>query len=142
MLMVATAAAAAAASLQSCLSLCDPRDGRPPGLPVPGILQGRTLEWVAVSLSNAWKWKVKVKLLSHVRLFVTPWTAAHQALWSRRTHFSCFSRQEYWSGLPLPSHYILCYIKIPLVFLALWMGILLVHDFIISCINYLKNVSS
>ena len=72
-------AAAAAKSLQSCLTLCDPREGSPPGSPVPGILQASTLEWVAISFSNTWKWKVKVKLLSHVRLFETPWTAAHQA---------------------------------------------------------------
>ena len=76
---VATAAAAAAKSLQSCPTLCDPRDGSPQGSPIPGILQARTLEWVAISLSNAWKWKVKVKLLSRVRLLATPWTAAHQA---------------------------------------------------------------
>ena len=72
-------AAAAAKSLQSCPTLCDPRDGSPPGSPVPGILQARTLEWVAISFSNASKWKVKVKSLSHVRLFATPWTAAYQA---------------------------------------------------------------
>ena len=72
-------AAAAAKSLQSCPTLCDPIDGSPPGSPVPGTLQTRTLEWVAISFSNAWKWKVKVKLLSRVRLLVTPWTAAHQA---------------------------------------------------------------
>ena len=70
------AAAAAAKSLQSCPTLCDPRDGSPRGSPVPGILQARTLEWVAISFSNAWKWKVKVKSLSHVQLFATPWTAA------------------------------------------------------------------
>jgi len=74
-----TAAAAAAKSLQSCLTLCDPIDGSPPGSPVPGILQARTMEWVASSFSNAWKWKVKVKLLSHVLLLATPWTAAYQA---------------------------------------------------------------
>ena len=68
-----------AKSLQSCPTLCDPVDGSPPGSPVPGTLQARTLEWVAISFSNAWKWKVKVKSLSRVRLFVTPWTAAHQA---------------------------------------------------------------
>ena len=72
-------AAAAAKSLQSCLTLCDPIDGSPPGSPIPGILQARTLEWVAISFSNAWKWKVKVKSLSHVRLLATPWTAAYQA---------------------------------------------------------------
>ena len=73
------AAAAAAKSLQLCPTLCDPIDGSPPGSPTPGILQGRTLEWVAISFSNAWKWKVKGKLLSHVWLLATPWTAAHQA---------------------------------------------------------------
>ena len=72
--------AAAAKSLQSCLTLCDPTDGSPPGSPVPWILQARTLEWVAISFSNTWKWKVKVKSLSRVRLLVTPWTTAHQAL--------------------------------------------------------------
>ena len=70
---------AAAKSLQSCPTLCDPIDGSPPGSPIPGILQARTLEWAAISFSSAWKWKVKVKTLSHVQLFVTPWTAAHQA---------------------------------------------------------------
>ena len=69
--------AAAAKSLQSCPALCDPIDGSPPGFPVPGILQARTLEWVAISFSSARKWKVKS--LSRVRLFVTPWTAAYQA---------------------------------------------------------------
>ena len=88
-----SADAAAAKSLQSCLTLCDPIDGSSPGFPVPGILQARTLEWVAVSFSSAWKWKVKVKLLSCVQLLVTPWTAAYQALPSMG-----FSRQEYWSG--------------------------------------------
>ena len=71
--------AAAAKSRQSCPTLCDPRDGSPPGSPVPGILQARTLEWVAISFSNAWKWKVKVKSLSRVRPLATPWTAAYQA---------------------------------------------------------------
>ena len=93
-----TAAVAAAKLLQSCLTLCDPIDGSPPGFPVPGILQARTLEWVAVSFCNAWKWKVKVKLLSHVRLFATLWTAVYQAPLSMG-----ISRQEYWSGVPLPS---------------------------------------
>ena len=92
------AAAAAAKSLQSCPTLCNPTDGSPPGSPVPGILQARTLEWVAISFSNAGKRKVKVKSLSRVRLFATPWTAAYQAPPSMR-----FSRQEYWSGVPLPS---------------------------------------
>jgi len=92
------AAAAAAALLQSCPTLCNPIDSSPPGSPFPGILQARTLEWVAISFSNAWKWKVKVKSLSHVRLLATPWTAAYQAPPSMG-----FSRQEYWSGVPLPS---------------------------------------
>ena len=90
--------AAAAKSLQSCPTLCDPIDGSPPGSPVPGILQARTLEWVDISFSNAWKWKVKVKLLSRVRLLATPWTAAYQAPPSMG-----FSRQGYWSGVPLLS---------------------------------------
>ena len=90
--------AAASKSLQSCLTLCDPIDGSPPGSPIPGILQARTLEWVAVSFSNTWKWKVKVKSLSRVQLFETSWTAAYQAPPSIG-----FSRQEYWIGLPSPS---------------------------------------
>ena len=91
-------AAAAAKLLQSCPVLCDPIDDSPPGSPIPGILQPRTLEWVAISFSNAWKWKVKVKSLSHVRLLATPRAAAYQAPPSMG-----FSRQEYWSGVPLPS---------------------------------------
>ena len=70
---------ATAKSLQSCPTLWDLIDGSPPGSPVPGILQARTLEWVVISFSNAWKWKVKVKSLSRVRLLATPWTAAYQA---------------------------------------------------------------
>ena len=92
------AATAAAKLLQLCLTLCDPIDGSPPGSPVPGILQARTLEWVAIFFSNAWKWKVKVKSLSRVRPSATPRTAAFQAPPSMG-----FSRQEYWSGVPLPS---------------------------------------
>ena len=80
------------------MTLCDPIDGSPPGSPIPGTLQARTLEWVAISSSNEWKWKVKVKSLSHVRLFATPWTEAYQSPPSLG-----FSRQEYWSGVPLPS---------------------------------------
>ena len=91
------AAATAAKSLQSCPTLCDPKDGSPPGSAIAGILQARTLEWVAISFSNAWQWKVKVKSLSRVWLLATPWTAAHQAPPSMG-----FSRQEYWSGVPLP----------------------------------------
>ena len=84
----------AAKSLQSCPTLCDAIDSSPPGSLFPGILQARTLEWVAISFSNAWKEKVKVKPLSHVRLFATPWTAAYQAPPSMG-----FSRQEYWTGV-------------------------------------------
>ena len=91
-------AAAAAKLLQSCLTLCDPTDGSPPGSTVPGILQARPLEWIAISFSNVWKWKVKVKSLSRVRLLATPWTAAYQAPLSMG-----FSSQEYLSALPLPS---------------------------------------
>ena len=93
-------ATAAAKSLQLCLTLCDPRHGSPSGSPVPGILQARTLEWVAISFSNAWKWKVKGKSLSYVQPSATPWAGAHQAPPSLG-----FSRQEYWSGVPLT-----CYI--------------------------------
>ena len=82
----------------SLIWLCDPIDGSPPGSPVPGILQARTLEWVAISFSSALKWKVKVKSLSRVVLLATPWTTAYQAPLSMG-----FSRQEYWSGVPLPS---------------------------------------
>ena len=93
-------AAAAAKLLQSCPTLCDPIDGSPPGSPVPGILQARTLEWVAISFSNAWKWKVKGKSLSRAWLLATPWTTAYQA------PSMGFSRQEYWSGVPLPSPHV------------------------------------
>ena len=88
--------AAAAKSLQSCPTLCDPIDGSPPDSPIPGTLQARTLEWLAISFFNAWKWKVKVKSFSHVRPSATPWTAAFQVPPSMG-----FSRQEYWSGVPL-----------------------------------------
>ena len=112
------AAAAAAKSLQSCPTLCDPIDGSLPGSPVPGILQARTLEWVAISFSNVWKWKVNVKSLSRVWLLVTSWSAAYRAPPSMG-----FSRQEYWSGLPLPSllgnHSFLKYIFNPLLSLLL-----------------------
>ena len=95
---VQCAAAAAAKSLQSCLTLCDPIDGSPGGSPVPGILQARVLEWGATAFSNAWKWKVKGKSLSRVLLLATSWTTAHQAPPSMG-----FSRQESWSGVPFPS---------------------------------------
>ena len=91
-------AAAAAKSLQSCPTLCNPVDGSPPGSPIPGFFQAKTLEWVAISFSNACTWKVKVKSLRRVRRPATPWTTAYQALLSMG-----FSRQEYWSGVPLPS---------------------------------------
>ena len=97
----------AAKFLQFCPTLCDPIDGSPPGSPIPGILQARTLEWVAISFSNALKWKVKVKSLSWVRPSATPWSAAYQAPPSMG-----FSRQEYWSGVPLPST-ICAYIWVP-----------------------------
>ena len=97
-MLLRSAAAAAAKSLHSCPTLCDSIDGSPSGSTIPGILQARTLEQVAISFSNAWKWKVKVKSLSRVRLLATPWTAAYQAPPSMG-----FSRQEYWSGVPLPS---------------------------------------
>ena len=96
----------AAKSLQSCPTLCDPTDCSLPGFSVHGILQARTLEWVAISFSNAWKWKVKVKSLSHVWLLATPWTTAHQAPPSMG-----FSGQQYWSGVPLPSPLILLVVK-------------------------------
>ena len=96
--VMSVAVAAAAKSLQSCPALCDPIDGSPPGSTVPGILQARTLEWVAISFSNAWKWAVKVKSLHRVWLLATPWTAAHKAPLSMG-----FSRQEDWSGVPLSS---------------------------------------
>ena len=114
---------AAAKSLQSCPTLCDPIDGSPPGSPVPGILQARTLEWVAISFSNAEKWKVKVKSLSHVWLLATSWTTAYQAPPSMG-----FSRQEYWSGVPLPSPiyihiYMYIYIyKISISLQSLWVA--------------------
>jgi len=92
--------AAAAKSLQSCPTLFDPIDSSPSGSTIPGIFQARTLKQVAISFSNAWKWKVKVKSLSRVWLLATPWTAAYQAPPSMG-----FSRQEYWSGVPLPSSF-------------------------------------
>ena len=92
------AAAAAAKLLQSRLTLWDSIDGSLTGSLVPGILQARTLEWVAISFSNAWNWKVKGKSLSRVWLLATSWTAAYQAPLSVG-----FSRQEYWSGVSLPS---------------------------------------
>ena len=115
---ISAAAAAAAKSLQSCPTLCDPIDGSTSGSPVLGILQARTLEWVAISSSNAWKWKVKVKTLSCVRPLATPWTAAHQAPPSMG-----FSRQEYWSEVPLPYpviHLAFFFPVIALTILSIW----------------------
>ena len=71
------AAAAVAKSLLSCPTLCGPKDNSPPGSPIPRILPARILEWVAISFSNEWKWKVKVKSLRHVQLLATPWAAAY-----------------------------------------------------------------
>ena len=96
-IILAEILAAAAKLLQSCPTLCNSVDGSPSGSPVSGILQARILEWVAIAFSNAWKWKVKVKSLSHVQLFATPWTAAYQAPPSMG-----FSRQEYGRGVPFP----------------------------------------
>ena len=87
--LVETAAAAVAKPLQSCSTLCDPIDSSPPGSPSPGILRARTLEWVAISFSNAWKWQVKVKFFSHVWPLAISWTAAYRAPLSMQ-----FSRQE------------------------------------------------
>ena len=109
-----------AKSLQSCPTLCDPIDSSPPGSPVAGILQARTLEWVAISFSNTWKWKVKVKWLSRVRPSVTPWTAAYQAPLSMG-----FSRQEYWSEVPLPS---------PCSFIIVLKYIIFLNIFLIKCL--------
>ena len=115
--MYYAAATAAAKSLQSCPTLRDPIDGSPPGSPVPGILQARTLEWVAISFSSAWKWKLKMKSLSRVWLLATPWTAAYQTPPSMG-----FSRQEYWSGVPLPSPFM--YYKALLLRGFIYLGLL------------------
>ena len=108
--------AAAAESLKSCPTLCDPIDGSPPGSPVPGVLQARILEWVAISFSNAWKWKVKVKSLSRVRPSATPWTAAFKAPPSMG-----FSRQEYWSGCHCLLHLISLVLILLLKVRAFWL---------------------
>ena len=106
---------AAAKSLQSCPTLCDPIDGSPPGSAIPGILQARKLEWAAISLSNVWKWKVKVKSFSPAWLVATPWTTTHQAPLSMG-----FSRQEYWSGVPLSTNNFLFLFPSIFVFLYSW----------------------
>ena len=118
-----------AKSRQSCPTLCNPIDGSPPGSPVPGILQARTLEWVAISFSNAWKWKVKVKLLSRVRLFTTPWTAAYQAPPSMGV-----SRQEYWSGSPVTSGHSVTTLQNNLTVL-LKLDVQLPYDLVIWCVG-------
>ena len=124
--MLPPASAAAAKSIQLCLTLCDPRDGSPPGSPIPGILQARTLEWITISFSSAWKWKVKVKSLSCVWLPETPWTAAHQAPLSVG-----FSRQEDWTGVPLPSPYdvLMYYYRKYWCFVHLWFRVLNIYYF-------------
>ena len=110
----------AAKLLQSCPTLCNPIDGSPPGSPIPGILQARTLEWVAISFSNVWKWKVKVKSLSRVWLLANPWTAAHQAPPSMG-----FSRQEYWSGVLCGLKFYFCFLLILANYLnSLWSNVL------------------
>ena len=113
-----------------------PQRRQPTRLPAPGILQARTLEWVAISFSNAWKWKVKVKSLSRVRPFATPWTAAYQAPLSMG-----FSRQEYWSGLPLPSPY--CLLAFPNFSKTFWGSLMLFltqanapNSFSLSCLFF------
>ena len=130
--------AAAAKLLQSCLTLCNLIDGSPPGSAVPGILQARTLEWVAISFSSACKWKVKVKSLSCVQLLATPWTAAYQAPLSMG-----FSRQEYWSGVPLPSPIIHFSINFELLYLQLlcFVSFVIKIKYIFS-IKFLGHISS
>ena len=125
---------AAAKSLQSCPTLCNPIDGSLPGSAVPGVLQARTLEWVAISFSNAWEWKVKVKSLSRVRLFAIPWTAAYQAPPSMG-----FSKQGYWSEVPLPSpHLILTLSKrVPHFTLSLLLFFTFPHSTITPSLNIL-----
>ena len=118
---------AAATSLQSCPTLPDCRDGSPPGSPITGIVQARILEWVVISFSSAWKWAVKVKSLSHIQLLVTPWTAAHQAPLSMG-----FSRQEYWSGVPLPSPRMV--FSLALIILHSWL--LLLRSWILLCTSF------
>ena len=140
-LLTHAAAAAAAATAKSLrLTLCNPIDVRPPGSPIPGIFQARTLEWVVISFSSAWKWKVKVKSLSCVWLLVTPWTAAYQAPPSMG-----FSTQEYWSGRPLPSPVMhrLAYFTlshISCMFLSVFfpfLSVLLIGWFLLCLLDYL-----
>ena len=130
LIKMGTAAAAAAKLLQSCPTLCDPIDGSPPDSPVPGILQARTLEWVAIFLSNAWKWKMKMKSLSHVRLLATPWTAAHQAPSSMG-----FPRQEHWSGVPLKIETLIIYLLFSQTFQHDTPNTFFMHKFMSACKN-------
>ena len=109
-------------SLQSCLTLCDPIDGSPPVSANPGIIPARVLEWVAISFSKAWKWKVKVRSLSRVWLSATPWTAAYQAPSSMG-----FFRQEYWSGVPLSSLFLYTESHIIQVMPLIWIALLTIQ---------------
>ena len=130
-------AAAAAKLLQSCPTLCDPIDGSPPGSPFPGILRARTLEWVAISFSSTWKWKVKVKSLSRVRLLATPWTAAYQA-----PPCMGFSRQGYWSGVLFPSLFVSLSRFIPkhfILFIAMVNGIFSLISLSVSSLLVYRN---
>ena len=120
-------AAVAVKLLQLCSTLYDPIDGSPPGSPIPGILQARTLEWIVISFSSAWKWKVKVKSLSCVRLLATPWTTAHQAPPSMG-----FSRSEYWGGVPLPSPWVSCIDRQMLYHCATWEAICAFREHLLS----------
>ena len=131
-----TAAAAAVKSLQSCLTLCDPIDGSPPGSPVPGILQAGTPEWVAISFSNAWKWKVKVKSLSRVRLSATPWTALEKqnsvlatianTYSLKRTHFSvsyfCFANPSVGTYFSQSGFWLRDYFILRALFCCFWLA--------------------
>ena len=130
-------AAATPKLLQSCPTLCEPIDGSPPGSPIPGILQARTLEWVAISFSSAGKWKVKVKSLSRVRLFVTPWTAAYQAPPSMG-----FSRQEYWRGVFLPIQVTVeLWVEFPVLYVCShWLSILCIAS--IVCMWWSQSLHS
>ena len=116
----------------SCVRLCM----TPPGSPIPGILQARTLEWVAISFSNAWKWKLKVKSLSHVQLLATPWTTAHQAPPSMG-----FSRSEYWGGVPLPSPWVSCIDRQMLYHCATWEAICVFREHLFSSAAPYPNLS-
>ena len=131
-LLLFRAAAAAAKSPQLCPTLCDPIDSSPPGSPVPGILQARTLEWVAISFSNTWKWKVKMKSLSRVQLFATPWTVVYQAPPSMG-----LSRQEYWSGVSTRAE---CFTK--KIFLLILPKSMLTYFFGSHAIQVRKKLSS